>query len=102
MMDFIIGLFTMGGNTALGSIGLSTASTASSVLDEFTDYSGETSLLLTSTSISSALFNKVSAVDTKDKQVEDMQMLVESMNLEELQELKELVDEKGNSYKLHL
>lgn len=102
MIDFIVGLFSLGGNTTLSSFGIPLSSTVSSLLDEFSDDSTKTSLLLTSTSVWSAVFNRANAEEIQDRQVKDMQMLVESMSLEELQELRDLVDEKGNSYKLNL
>lgn len=40
--------------------------------------------------------------DVIENQVKNTNMIVESMNLEELYQLRDLVDEKGNSLKYHI
>lgn len=74
---------------------------SSLVVDDAEIPSVDSSLSLTSTSLSTTLL--CSCGDkTLESKVVDTNMLLESMSLEELYELRDLVDEKGNSYKLHM
>lgn len=60
-----------------------------------------TGTTLISTSVSLATMNGY-VNETIDRDVRDVSMIVESMSLDDLYQLKDLVDEKGNSYKLHI
>lgn len=105
MIQSLINLFTFGGNSTLLFGSASSPSISTTFSDEtlqtvLSDDSPSTSTSLTITSISSALINSASAMDI-ETQVEDTQMIIESMSIEELSELKELIIEKGSSLTLH-
>jgi hypothetical protein len=102
MIESIIGLFTFAGNLILGSSGIITASTISSTTIEALneDPSGCITSLV-SMSMTSALYNNANAADLNN-QVVDTEMLVESMSLEELYELRDMADEKKQTLKLHM
>lgn len=102
MIESIIGLFTFAGNLILGSSGIITASTISStVVDALKENPSGCITSLASTSVTSALYNNVYAADLNN-QVVDTEMLVESMSLEELYELRNMADEKEQTLKLHM
>lgn len=105
MIQSLINLFTFGGNSTLLFGSASSPSISTTFSDEtlqtvLSDDSPSTSTSLTVTSVSSALINSASAMDI-ETQVEDTQMIIESMSIEELSELKELIIEKGSSLTLH-
>ncbi len=105
MIQSLINLFIQGGNSTLLFGSASSPSISTTFSDEtlqtvLSDDSPSTSTSLTVTSISSALINSASAMDI-ETQVEDTQMIIESMSIEELSELKELIIEKGSSLTLH-
>lgn len=105
MIQSLINLFIQGGNSTLLFGSASSPSISTTFSDEtlqtvLSDDSPSTSISLTVTSISSALINSASAMDI-ETQVEDTQMIIESMSIEELSELKELIIEKGSSLTLH-
>lgn len=105
MIQSLINLFIQGGNSTLLFGSASSPSISTTFSDEtlqtvLSDDSPSTSTSLTITSISSALINSASAMDI-ETQVEDTQMIIESMSIEELSELKELIIEKGSSLTLH-
>lgn len=105
MIQSLINLFIQGGNSTLLFGSASSPSISTTFSDEtlqtvLSDDSPSTSTSLTVTSVSSALINSASAMDI-ETQVEDTQMIIESMSIEELSELKELIIEKGSSLTLH-
>ncbi len=107
MIQSLINLFTFGGNSTLLFGSASSPSISTTFSDEILQTvlsedspSTSTSTSLTVTSVSSALINSASAMDI-ETQVEDTQMIIESMSIEELSELKELIIEKGSSLTLH-
>jgi len=105
MIQSLINLFTFGGNSTLLFGSASSPSISTTFSDEIlqtvlSEDSLSTSTSLTVTSVSSALINSASAMDI-ETQVEDTQMIIESMSIEELSELKELIIEKGSSLTLH-
>lgn len=105
MIQSLINLFIQGGNSTLLFGSASSPSISTTFSDEIlqtvlSEDSPSTSTSLTVTSVSSALINSASAMDI-ETQVEDTQMIIESMSIEELSELKELIIEKGSSLTLH-
>lgn len=105
MIQTILDTFIFSGNTILSSgsglfestsLGYST----STMLNEFDNDPLGATVTLTSTSVSLATMSGCSS-ERLDRTVQDTSMIVESLSLDELYELKNLVDEKGNSYKLH-
>ena len=105
MIQSLINLFTFGGNSTLLFGSALSPSISTTFSDEIlqtvlSEDSPSTSTSLTVTSVSSALINSASAMDI-ETQVEDTQMIIESMSIEELSGLKELIIEKGSSLTLH-
>ena len=106
MFNSIIDTFVLSGNSILSG-GCSLFETtclgysSSTLANDFHNDSVGTSTTLVTTSVSLATICGCSSEGVQ-RDVKDISMIVESMSLDELYNLRDLVDEKGNSYKLHM
>lgn len=105
MIELITSLFVTCGNLLLKGPGIITLSSVLSTLEDslYEDEGLQGTLIsLLTVSILSASANDVKRPNEVDTEVMDSQMIVESMSLEELYELRDLVEEKDNGLKLYM
>lgn len=105
MIQSLLNSFIFGGNSTLilgtaSSPSISTTFSDETLQSFFSEDSPSSSSYLTISSVSSALMNNANAMNV-ETQVEDTQMIIESMSIEELNELKDLIEKKESSLTLY-